>query len=96
MIINYESPRADKKVLRNKKVNEIVVTVMRYNGVVLSFDGDEYSQQRMALYAQRMRANGWKSLPWILADNTVVKVTADELERALDKALIKQGEMWIL
>lgn len=95
MIINYESPRADKKVLRNKKVNEIVVTVMR-GELTLSFDGDEESQKRLDRFARRMRANNTETIPWILADNTVVEVTADELERALDEALIKQGEMWIL
>lgn len=95
MIINYESPRADKKVLRNKKVNEIVVTVMR-GELTLSFDGDEESQKRLDRFARRMRANNTETIPWVLADNTTALVTAGELEQALDLAMNKMGELWFL
>lgn len=95
MIVDYEAPREAKKALRNKKVNEIVVTVMR-GETALPFDGDEESQKRLDRFARRMRANNTETIPWVLADNTTALVTAQELEEALDLAMMEMGNLWFL
>lgn len=95
MIVDYKAPREAKKALRNKKVNEIVVTVMR-GELALPFDGDEESQKRLDRFARRMRANNTETIPWVLADNTTALVTAGELEQALDLAMMKMEELWFL
>lgn len=89
--LNLKGSREVKKTLRTQKVGMIVVTVGDKQ-----FDGDETSQRRMFMYAQRMRANATATIPWVLADNTMADVTADELEQALDLAMRKQGELWFL
>ncbi len=95
MIVNYQGSRDEKKALRAEKVNSIVVTVMRGETVLL-FDGDEESQKRLDRFARAMRANGETEIPWVMADNEVVMVTADELEEALYAAMRRQGELWFL
>lgn len=95
MKIDVRMPRQKRKQQRTKKVSEIVVTVYRGNTAML-FDGDEESQKRMDRFARRMRANGTATIPWVLADNTQALVTADELEQALDLAMVKMGELWFL
>lgn len=95
MRIDYQAPREAKKQIRNEKVSKIVVTVMRGETALL-FDGDEESQKRLDRYARRMRANNRATIPWVMADNSTVDVTAEELEQALDLAMEKQGEVWFL
>lgn len=89
--LNLKGSREVKKTLRTQKVGMIVVTV----GDKL-FDGDEISQRRMFMYAQRMRSNDSATIPWVLADNTTSEVTADELEQALDLAMQQQEELWFI
>lgn len=89
--LNLKGSREAKKALRSENVGKIVVTVNNN-----PFDGDEISQRRMFMYAQRMRANDIATIQWVLADNTTANVTADELEQALDLAMRKQGELWFL
>jgi hypothetical protein len=88
--------REQKKTVRAAKVAGIVVEVMRPDGTVLRFDGDELSQQRLDLFARRAKINGYAALPWVMADNTVSEVTPEEMEEALDLALQKQGQLWFL
>ena len=95
MRVDYQASREEKKRLRAQKVDRIVVIVMR-GETALPFDGDEESQKRLDRFARRMRANGTETIPWVLADNTQALVTADELEQALDLAMMKMGELWFL
>lgn len=89
MRLKHKASRSDKKLLRSQRIQNLRVVV---DG--LSFDGDEASQQRMALRAQRMRANGQSTVRWVLADNTEADVTVEQLEQALDLALQEQGKLW--
>lgn len=89
--LNLKGTREARKAIRSKKVGNIVVTV---DG--MAFDGDEASQQRMALRAQRMRANGQSTVRWVLADNTKADVTVEQLEQALDLALQAQSKLWLI
>ena len=95
MRVDYRASRKEKKDRRNQNLQALVVTVMR-GTQPLRFDGNETSQQRMALRAQRMRANGQSTVRWVLADNTIAEVTADELEQALDLAMCGQGDLWFI
>lgn len=95
MRIDVQMPRQKRKQRRAEKVNKIVVTVRRGDDALL-FDGDEDSQRRMFMYSQRMRANNIVAIPWVLADNSVVEVTVEELEQAIDLAMEQQGELWFI
>ena len=91
MRLKHKASRSDKKLLRSQRIQNLRVVV---DG--LSFDGDETSQQRMALRAQRMRANGQSTVRWVLADNTKADVTAEQLEQAVDLALQAQSKLWLI
>lgn len=80
-----------KKEARTKKVSEIVVDV----GGLL-FDGDETSQNRMARTVVAMQTAGVTSIPWTLADNTIVEATVDNLIEALLKSGQAQSAMWAI
>ena len=55
----------------------------------------EDSQTRMARTILASDATGMKDTPWVLADNSIQKVTVEELKEALTKAGAKQTELWI-
>lgn len=95
MRIDYQASREEKKNKRTSKVKALVVTVYR-GKTRMTFNGDEDSQRRMFMRAQRMRANNTPTIRWVLADNTIAEVTADELEQALDLAMCGQGELWFI
>ena len=81
-----------KKALRAEAVSKITVTV---DGMV--FDGDEKAQDRMARAITMFQAN---NLPvdyqtdWVLADNTIAKVTVTHLSQALLLAGKEQTTLW--
>ena len=81
-----------KKALRAEAVSKITVTV---DGMV--FDGDEKAQDRMARAITMFQAN---NLPvdyqtdWVLADNTIAKVTVTQLSQALLLAGKEQTTLW--
>ena len=75
---------------RQQAVDAIKVEV---DGII--FDGDELSQSRMTR-AATLAASAEETVSWILADNSVAEVTADQLRRAAQAAWIKQGKLWIL
>ena len=60
----------------------------------LLFDGDEVSQSRMAR-AFALADSPDETIRWILADNTVTQVTADQLRRAAREAGRVQEALWI-
>ena len=60
------------------------------------FDGDEVSQGRMARAVLSINAApAGATTPWVLADNTVINATADELLEAMTLAGIAQGALWV-
>ena len=81
----HEQWKAD----RQAKVDAIVVEI---DG--MKFDGDETSQARMARAGALAESPG-ETIRWILADNTVVMVTAEQLKRAARAAGLEQEKLWI-
>lgn len=77
-----------KKLIRQSQVDQIVVTT----GAGHSFDGNEDAQNRMSRSIVGLQAG--ESIPWVLADNTVVLVDAVELREALRLAGAAQTALW--
>lgn len=78
-----------RKLARSRAVNAIIVEV---DG--MKFDGDEVAQGRMARALKVAELNNLDKTAWVLADNTVVEVDKKQLEEALSKAMLAQGELW--
>ncbi|MBR5184887.1 MAG: DUF4376 domain-containing protein [Akkermansia sp.] len=76
------------KAERAAAVAAITVTV---DGMV--FDGDEKAQERMAR-AVLMAESPEEQTEWVLHDNTVALVTADQLKRACRAAGKAQTALW--
>lgn len=83
--------REQFKLSRQEAVDRI--TVQTASGNV--FDGDEVSQNRMARAVIALQGSGQPSVTWILADNTVIQATWQELAEALALAGAKQAELWV-
>lgn len=75
------------KAEREDYVKRIVVEV---DGMM--FDGDEVSQDRMARSIIALDLG--ERVQWVLADNTVAKVSRAQLREALRKAGIAQTAIW--
>lgn len=85
---------AQAKAERADAVSRITVTV---DGMV--FDGDETSQERMARTITAAVATGEDmsaTTTWVLADNTVAKVSIKQLAQALRAAGEAQTELWTM
>ena len=81
-----------KKALRTEAVSKITVTV---DG--MEFDGDEIAQDRMARAITMFQANNLPAdyqTDWVLADNTIAKVTVAQLSQALLLAGQAQTALW--
>lgn len=76
------------KEVRTKEVQAIKVTTATGN----TFDGDEISQNRMTRVLVGLPEGS--TTTWILADNTVVEVSKQELREALVLAGSAQSELW--
>ena len=87
-----EIERAQFKLDRVAAVAAITVTTM--SGRV--FDGDEASQGRMAraIIGLQSQPEG-STVQWVLHDNTVAEVGAEELQEALSLAGLRQTELWV-
>ena len=79
---------AEAKAERAAAVAAITVEV---DGMI--FDGDEAAQERMAR-AVLMAESMDEETEWVLADNTVAVVTADQLRRACKAAGKAQTALW--
>ena len=83
---------AQAKAERADAVSKISVTV---DGMV--FDGDEISQERMSRTITAAVATGEDmsaTTNWVLADNTVAKVSITQLAQALRAAGEQQTKLW--
>ena len=96
-VLTEKSPlpsEADEALLRLKEARKFVVsniTVTTSAGNV--FDGNEDAQSRMSRAIVAMEAND--TLPWVLASNTVISVTRDELKEALRLAGLEMTRIWV-
>lgn len=87
-----EKLREAAKAARAIAVDNIKVTTQAGN----TFDGDEAAQTRMARAVLVLSTGAALSVPWVLADNTVVEVDAAELTEALALAGAEQARLWVL
>lgn len=86
------TPRELWKIERDKAVAAINVTTAAGN----TYQGDETSQARMARKIAALEASGpGATADWVLADNTVATVTAQELQEALALASAEQDRIWL-
>ena len=80
----------EAKAQRAEEVASITVEV---DGMI--FYGDEKAQERMAR-AVIMANSLDEETEWVLHDNTVATVTAEQLKRACREAGKKQTELWVV
>lgn len=88
--------REQFKAQRQQIVDNIKVTTQAGN----TFDGDEVSQTRMTRATNGLRWLREKqgittTILWVLADNTVIQATEDELNEALILAGQAQADAWV-
>ena len=87
--LKREKALAEAKQQRAKAVASIKVEV---DG--MTFDGDEPAQSRMDRAITAAETAGLSETVWVLADNTVAKVTKAQLQQALSKAMLVMAELW--
>lgn len=84
-----EATLAKDKQERAQAVAEIIVTTTAGK----SFDGNEDAQNRMA--RALLGLGDADTMPWVLADNTIVQVTKAELQEALRLSGTAMAELWV-
>lgn len=84
--------REAAKAARATAVENIKVTTTAGN----TFDGDETAQTRMARAVLVLSTGAAASVPWVLADNTVIQADIAELTEALALAGAEQAQLWVL
>ena len=84
--------REAAKAARQTAVDNIKVTTQAGN----TFDGDETSQTRMSRAILVLSTGAAASVPWVLADNTVIQADISELTEALALAGAEQARLWVL
>lgn len=84
--------RETAKAARAAAVDAITVTTQAGN----TFDGDEVAQTRMARAVLVLSTGAALSVPWVLADNTVIEVDSAELTEALALAGAEQARLWVV
>ena len=87
-----EQLREVAKQARQAAVEAITVTTAAGN----TFDGDETSQTRMSRAILVLSTGAAATVPWVLADNTVIQASAAELTEALALAGAEQARFWVL
>lgn len=87
-----EQLREEAKAVRAAAVKAITVTTTAGN----TFDGDEISQTRMSRAILVLSTGAAASVPWVIANNTVIQATAAELTEALALAGAEQARLWAL
>lgn len=87
-----EQQREEAKAARAIAVGNIKVTTAAGN----TFDGDETSQTRMSRAILVLSTGAAASVPWVLADNTVIQADIAELTEALALAGAAQARLWVL
>lgn len=75
---------------------EVVATIKVTTQAGYVFDGDEISQGRMTRAVVVLSAGLAPSVPWVLADNSVIDATVEDLMEALALAGKAQAAAWVL
>lgn len=87
-----EQLREEARAARSVAVENIKVTTRAGN----TFDGDETSQTRMSRAILVLSTGAAATVPWVLADNTVIQADIAELTEALALAGAEQARLWVL
>lgn len=88
-----EEALAVKKAERERAVAAITVTTAAGH----TFDGDEISQGRMARAIIGLQSKpAGATTTWVLANNSVIQVSALELTEALALAGTRQTQLWVI
>lgn len=87
-----EQLRQEAKAARAIAVDNIKVTTTAGN----TFDGDETSQTRMSRAILVLSTGFAPTVPWVLADNTVIQADIAELTEALARAGQAQAALWVI
>lgn len=91
-VLTPEQIREEAKWERQIAVNNIKVTTAAGN----TFDGDETSQTRMSRAILVLSTGYAPTVPWVLADNTVIQADVAELTEALARAGQAQAALWVI
>lgn len=86
-----ELAAAELEQAKAERAAAVASLTVEVDGIV--FDGDEKAQERMAR-AVLMAESPEEQTEWVLADNTVALVTADQLRRACRAAGQAQTALW--
>lgn len=84
----------ERALLEAKNERREAVEAIRVEVDGMIFDGDEVAQSRMARTITVADASGLTETEWVLADNTVVKVTKAQLQQALVKSMMAMSSLW--
>ena len=76
---------------KDERAAAVATITVEVDGMI--FDGDEVAQERMSR-AVTLADSPEETTLWVLHDNTVAIVTADQLRRACKAAGQKQTELW--
>lgn len=92
--VGNDVERCYRKTVRGYLMDTLTVTTA--TGKV--FDADEASQTRMTRMLAAAEAIGQPdaSWSWVLADNTVATITAEEMREALTLAMQAQSDIWLV
>jgi len=90
--IEGDLDRAYAKVVRTERMRTLTVTTA--GGKI--FDADETSQARMSRALQTAQITGLTETAWVMADNTVVTVTVEEMQEALALSVLAQATVWFI
>lgn len=86
-----EQARISRDLQKQEKQNLVNSIVIDVDGFL--FQGDELSQSRMLRRADTMLEG--EVVDWVLSDNSVGKVTAQQLRTAARLAVDRMGEIWL-
>ena len=89
-LIQHEQDQSRNTFKQDRETNVANIKVTVDNMV---FDGDETSQTRMAKAIVAMEDN--ETTLWVLADNTQIQATKEQLKQALRLAGEEQTRLWI-
>lgn len=90
-----EEEKAAEALIRAKIERAAAVDALTVEVDGMTFDGNEEAQSRMTRALEVAKITGMESTVWVLADNTVAEVTVTQMQRALTKAMLAMGELWV-
>lgn len=91
-IVLTEEQKRERELFKAKQRRGVVMATTTVEVDGMRFDGSEVSQERMARYI--LALDDTDSISWVMADDTIQKVTRQQLAQALKLAVRKQSEIW--